>query len=157
MSLTLLGQRNMVKLKLVPLRCFNYGDQQAGTVLDSLRACGGGGAEALWPLQPASQPRGRPPCEIPKYHTHAPAHGSKSLLADSKQTCSSVINRKKPACCGDKNTEANKQQGVIDSALVTAVDLHSVRLFLMFNWSHNSPVSLRRVGVQYILLEYVLW
>lgn len=30
---------NMVKLKLVPLRCFNYGDQQAGTVLDSLRAC----------------------------------------------------------------------------------------------------------------------
>lgn len=43
MSLTLLVQRNMVKLKLVPLRCFNYGDQQAGTVLDSLRACVGGG------------------------------------------------------------------------------------------------------------------
>lgn len=154
MSLTLLVQRNMVKLKLVPLRCFNYGDQQAGTVLDSLRACVGGGQR---PCDLCNLPAGHEGGHHVKYHTHAPAHGSKSLLADSKQTCSSVINKKKPACCGDKNTEADKQHWVINSALVTALDPHSVRLFFMFNWSHNSPVSLRRVGVQYILLEYVLW
>lgn len=58
-------EHDMVKLKLVPLRCFNYGDKQAAQCWTRYNL----GAAAFWPLQPANEPWGRPPCEIPHTHT----------------------------------------------------------------------------------------
>ena len=53
--------------------------------------CGGG----LRPCDPCTLPAGHEGGHHVKYHTHAPAPNRwKSLLADSKQTCSSVIDEK---------------------------------------------------------------